>query len=65
LACAVCGKNNFDFPEAGGDDALVTCAECGHEVGTLAQVKDAVANAVTHKTGFADLHTDSRGSDAR
>ena len=65
ITCAVCGENKFDFPEAGDDNAIVTCADCGHEVGTLAQVKDAVANAVTHKTGYANPNRDGRGTDAR
>ncbi len=52
LACKVCGKNRFAFPEGGGDEAVVACEDCGHVVGTMGDLKQAVAAAVvagTHK----------------
>lgn len=46
LSCSKCGKNRFVFPEEGGDEAMVICEECGHKVGTLAQLKERVAEMV-------------------
>jgi ribosomal protein S27E len=46
LACAECGRNRFVFPDQGSDDAEVSCADCGHVVGTMGALKDAVAAAV-------------------
>lgn len=54
LSCSACGKNRFSFPGAGGDDALVTCAECGHVVGTLGALKDQVAQAVLSQAWIRD-----------
>lgn len=50
LACAVCGKNRFAFPVAGGDDAIVACEDCGHVVGSMAELKQAFADAVITKS---------------
>lgn len=47
LSCAQCGRNRFAFPESGGDDAMVTCRDCGHQVGTLGDLKRRVEIAVT------------------
>ena len=41
---AVCGDNNFDLRENHANDAYVRCAACGHEIGTLAQLKQRVAD---------------------
>lgn len=46
LSCTACGKNRFSYPAAGGDEAVVTCEECDHVVGTLAELKERVAEAV-------------------
>lgn len=50
LTCAVCGNNRFAFPEGGGDDAIVVCEDCGHVVGSMDDVKQAVAEAVITKS---------------
>lgn len=46
LACAECGRNRFSFPPEGTDQDIVTCGDCGHEIGTLASLKDRVAKLV-------------------
>ena len=46
LACAECGKNKFGLDEAEHDECLIFCQECGHEIGTLGQLKETVALAV-------------------
>jgi hypothetical protein len=55
LSCAACGENRFDLREDHADDAFVCCAICGHEIGTLAELKERVAAEVLKRT--------SRGSD--
>lgn len=42
LTCAICGSNHFSLDEAQEDDALVSCEDCGHLVGTLGQLKERV-----------------------
>jgi uncharacterized Zn finger protein len=63
LTCAVCGKNNFEFPAGGGDQNAVTCGECGHFVGTMGDLKDAVARAVIERSRQSNIAT-SRDQDA-
>ena len=46
MTCRECGNNRFNFPEGGGDDAQVSCAECGHLLGSMGTLKEAVATAV-------------------
>lgn len=49
LTCAACGKNRFAFPEGGDDGSNVVCEDCGHLVGTMGALKEAVAQAVIQK----------------
>lgn len=58
LSCTACGNNHFSFPEAGGDRALVTCSDCGHEVGTLGQLKEKVAEMVMGEAWLRDTGSD-------
>lgn len=39
LNCARCGGNRFEYPLVLKDDSVITCADCGHEVGTVAQLQ--------------------------
>ena len=55
LTCAECGENQFTFPETGGDGAIITCKPCGHVIGTLGEVKDAVAKAVLSRSTVATV----------
>lgn len=62
LSCDVCGQNRFDFPEEGNDESEVVCAHCGHVIGTMAELKEAVATSVTNKTGTAKVRRKTRGT---
>ena len=46
LNCAVCGENSFNLEGGQSDGTLILCANCGHEIGTLKQLKDRVAEEV-------------------
>lgn len=46
LNCASCGSNNFELGGAQTDDCVITCADCGHEVGTLGELKQRLAEEV-------------------
>jgi uncharacterized Zn finger protein len=50
LNCAVCGGNRFLLEAATSDSSPVDCAECGHEIGTLAQLKERVAEEVVARS---------------
>jgi uncharacterized Zn finger protein len=50
LNCAECGENRFDLLQDHADDALVYCASCGHEIGTLAELKERVAAEVLRRS---------------
>jgi uncharacterized Zn finger protein len=47
LSCAECGKNRFSLSEAESDACMIRCEDCGHEVGTLGELKRHFATAVT------------------
>jgi DNA-directed RNA polymerase subunit RPC12/RpoP len=49
LKCAQCGQNHFGIDEDHADDALVYCADCGHEIGTMAELKERVAAEVMRR----------------
>ena len=51
LSCVQCGKNRFNLEEGLADDAHVRCAECGHQIGTLAELKERVAAEVLKRSG--------------
>lgn len=48
LACEACGGNRFAFPE-GGEDAVVTCSDCGGSVGTLRALRKQIERALLSK----------------
>ncbi len=49
LACAACGGNNFSIDETTADSCEVLCGDCGHRIGTLAELKEKVAQLVLDK----------------
>ncbi len=65
LSCVECGKNRFDFPKQGNDEAAVVCADCGHVVGTMGALKDAVAAAVISGNGSPKIRKTEAPRDAR
>lgn len=46
LSCGECGSNRIDIPAQADDDSAVVCEECGHRLGSLAEVKSRVEQAV-------------------
>ena len=46
LNCAECGKNRFNLGDGTEDDSLIRCELCGHEIGTMAELKERVAAEV-------------------
>jgi len=51
LSCAVCGKNRFSLTEANSDSSAVSCVDCGHEIGTLGDLKQKIAEEVMRRAG--------------
>jgi len=39
LNCAVCGGNHFIYPLKFTSTSVITCADCGHNVGTVAELQ--------------------------
>jgi DNA-directed RNA polymerase subunit RPC12/RpoP len=50
LKCAQCGENHFSLEGHIADDAQVRCAICGHDIGTMAQLKERVAAEVLRRS---------------
>ncbi len=44
--CRECGDNSFTIIREMEDDEMVSCSECGHEIGTLADLKARIAEEV-------------------
>lgn len=49
LNCAQCGQNRFDIVEDHADHVHVYCAECRHDMGTMAQLKERLAAEVIRR----------------
>ena len=50
LNCAVCGSNRFSLDQGQSDRSLIICEDCGHEIGTLARLKQMVADEVMRRS---------------
>lgn len=50
LNCAECGGNRFTITRGMDDDAVVRCSDCGHNVGTMAELKERVAAEVLRRS---------------
>ena len=50
LNCAACGGNRFSLDHGNSDRSLIICEDCGHEIGTLAKLKQMVANEVMRRS---------------
>ena len=46
LNCAECGQNRFTIIQAMKNGTAVRCSECGHEIGTIEELKQRVAAEV-------------------
>lgn len=51
LNCAECGKNRFNIGDQANDEAIIRCYFCGHEIGTMGDLKARVAAEVLKRTG--------------
>jgi len=51
LSCAICGSNRFSLDSSITDQSLIACEDCGHEIGTLASLKERVAEEVLQRAG--------------
>ena len=49
LNCAVCGSNRFSLDRYDEDESKVSCEDCGHEIGTLQELKKRVADEVVSR----------------
>ena len=49
LKCALCGGNNFKLGDQLEEDAQVACDDCGHEIGSLAELKKKLADEVMRR----------------
>jgi DNA-directed RNA polymerase subunit RPC12/RpoP len=54
LKCAQCGKNSFNLGKGAEDDSLICCDFCGHEIGTMAELKERVAAQVLRLAATRD-----------
>jgi DNA-directed RNA polymerase subunit RPC12/RpoP len=53
LNCAACGNNHFSLDQEMDDHAHVRCRDCGHYIGTLAQLKERVAEEVIKRSAIS------------
>jgi uncharacterized Zn finger protein len=49
LNCGQCGQNRFDIVEDHADHVHVHCAECRHDMGTMAELKERLAAEVLRR----------------
>jgi DNA-directed RNA polymerase subunit RPC12/RpoP len=54
LTCAQCGKNSFNLGHGAEDDSVICCNFCGHEIGTMAELKLRVAEEVLKRAAKRD-----------
>lgn len=49
ISCSACGSNRFSLTEASSDSSVVSCNDCGHEIGTLGDLKQKIADEVMRR----------------
>jgi hypothetical protein len=54
IVCAKCGGNRFSIDRAAADDTRIRCDDCGHEIGTMAELKERVAAEVLRRARASD-----------
>ncbi len=54
LNCADCGGNRFSLDQGQSDRSLIICVDCGHEIGTMAKLKQLVAEEVLRRSAGLD-----------
>ena len=55
LNCAECGNNHFNLDEGVTDQAVAYCRDCGHRIGTIADLKARVAEEVLKRCAAGDF----------
>ena len=50
LNCLMCGGNRFIYPEELTDQSLIICDDCGHEVGTVAELQQKVIQELANRS---------------
>ena len=50
LNCAECGRNRFTLSHFDDDDTEIECVDCGHKIGTMAQLKARLAAEVMKRS---------------
>ena len=56
LNCAECGRNRFTIIQAMKNGTMVRCSDCGHEIGTIEELKERVAAEVMKRASPALGH---------
>ena len=51
LNCSQCDGNRLNLEEGLTDDSDVSCTDCGHKIGTLAELKERIAAEVLSRKG--------------
>lgn len=46
LNCAKCGGNRFTLDDQVDDSSQIECLDCGHKIGSMAELKEKVAKTV-------------------
>jgi uncharacterized Zn finger protein len=54
LSCAQCGSNHFVYPLELSDTSVISCKECGHVIGTVAEVQQMVIRQLTRSSPGQD-----------
>jgi len=50
LKCAKCRSNNFELANADADSSEILCADCGHVIGTMGELKERLAAEVIRRS---------------
>jgi DNA-directed RNA polymerase subunit RPC12/RpoP len=49
LNCSRCGGNRFKYPPSIHDRTSISCEDCGHNVGSFAELKERMAAEVLNE----------------
>lgn len=50
INCAKCGSNRFSLDGAAADDTRIRCEDCSHDIGSLRELKERVADEVLRRS---------------